>query len=106
MSTTGCRGCWMNWLGGCVMSLDKFEKQLRRQVKEQFGERWPLVAYVVYARVTDPESMSMDESVWVVPEGQREFVTRGLLGAAKAEHEAVNQPVFALSDLEDWDDDE
>lgn len=87
------------------MSLKKFEKQLRKQVKAQYGEKWPLVAYVAYVRVTDPETMTMDESVWVTPDGQREFVTRGLLDAAKAEHEVVNQPVFTFSDIDDdWED--
>lgn len=74
-------------------------------VKETFGEPWPTIAYVVYARVTDPESMTVDQPVWIIPEGQRSFVTRGLLEEALSEHESDNLPVFTFA-VSDDDDDE
>lgn len=72
-------------------------------VEELLGEAWPTVAYVVYARVTDPETMDADQPVWIIPSGQRSFVTRGLLEEALSEHESDNLPVFTYAE---WDDDE
>jgi hypothetical protein len=89
------------------MGVRRFEKELRRQVEARLGERWPLVAYVVYARVTDPESMTHDAPFWLVPDGQRSFVTRGLLEEASSEHEMDSLPTVVYVDVDDdWEDGE
>lgn len=82
------------------------EAAIAEYVKETFGEEWPLVAYVVYARVTDPETMESDSSLWIVPNGQRSFVTRGLLEEARSEYESDHLPTVSFADFDDWDDDE
>lgn len=82
------------------------EDAIAAHVKEVFGEAWPTVAYFAYVRVTDPETMESDTSLWIVPEGQRSFVTRGLLEEARSEYEADHLPVVSFADIDDWDDDE
>lgn len=89
-----------------MSELSALERRIRKVVKARFGERWPLVAYVVYARVTDPETMEYDQPVWMVPDGQRSFVTRGLLEEALSEHEQDSLPAVAFVDVFDEDDDE
>lgn len=81
------------------------EAALAAYVEDMLGEAWPTVAYVVYARITDPEDMTADEPVWVIPDGQRSFVTRGLLEEALSEHETDNLPVFSYAEIDDDDDD-
>lgn len=83
---------------------DDLEAALQGYVEETFGESWPTVAYVVYARVTDPEDMTADEQVWIIPDGQRSFVTRGLLEEARSEFESDNLPVFTFADVDDDDE--
>lgn len=85
-------------------NIRKLEKQIRRQVAETFGEPWPLVAYIVYVRTTDPETMTADEPLLITPEDQRSFVTRGLLEEARSEFISVNAPVFMEADWGDDDD--
>jgi hypothetical protein len=85
---------------------DDLERKIGDYVEETYGESWPTVAYVVYARVTDPESMTVDQPVWIIPDGQRSFVTRGLLEEALSEHESDNLPVFTFAEVDDDGDDE
>jgi hypothetical protein len=80
------------------------DETIAAYVKDTFGESWPTIAYVVYARVTDPESMTVDQPVWIIPDGQRSFVTRGLLEEALSEHESDNLPVFTFAEVDDDDD--
>jgi len=85
--------------------MSDIDKAIAAHVEDVFGESWPIVAFVVYARVTDPEAMTADEQVWIVPDGQRSFVTRGLLEEARSEFESDNLPIFAYADVDDDDDD-
>jgi hypothetical protein len=80
------------------------DKAIAAAVEGILGESWPTIAYVVYARVTDPESMTVDQPVWIIPDGQRSFVTRGLLEEALSEHESDNLPVFTFAEVDDDDD--
>jgi hypothetical protein len=82
------------------------DETIAAYVQDTFGEAWPTIAYVVYARVTDPESMTVDQPVWIIPDGQRSFVTRGLLEEALSEHESDNLPVFTFAEVDDDGDDE
>lgn len=82
------------------------EAAIAAYVEELYGEAWPTLAYVVYARVTDPESMEHDSPVWITPPGQRSFVTRGLLEEARSEYEADHLPVVLFAEADDWDDEE
>lgn len=84
----------------------EMDKAIAAAVEETLGETWPVIAYVVYARVTDPESMTVDQPVWIIPEGQRSFVTRGLLEEALSELESDSLPVFTFAEFEDDGDDD
>lgn len=84
--------------------MSDIDKAIAAHVEEIFGESWPTVAYVVYARVTDPEDMTADEQVWIIPDGQRSFVTRGLLEEARSEFESDHLPVFTFVDIDEDDD--
>lgn len=86
------------------MSHKSLEKHIRKQVTELFGESWPLVAYTIVVRVTDPETMTADEPLLIHPPDQRTFVTRGLLEEALDELKASTAPVFAVADWADDDD--
>lgn len=86
------------------MSMQKLEKQIRKLIEETFGEQWPIVAYVLYVRTTDPETMTADEPLLISPEGQRSFTTRGLLEEATTDFAALNAAVFVDADWGDDDD--
>jgi hypothetical protein len=80
------------------------EDAITAHVQDMMGESWPVTAFVVYARVTDPETMTADEPVWIVPDGQRSYITRGLLEEARSSAEEDALPVFVFSDFDDEDD--
>lgn len=84
----------------------EMDKAIAAAVEETLGEPWPVIAYVVYARVTDPESMTVDQPVWIIPDGQRSFVTRGLLEEALSELESDSLPVFTFAEFDDDGDDD
>lgn len=85
--------------------MSAIEDAISAHVTDLFGEPWPVVSYVVYARVTDPETMTADEPVWIIPDGQRSYVTRGLLEEARSEHESDSLPAFVFSDADEDEDD-
>ena len=85
--------------------MSNFEQALQNLIEEHTGEAWPVTAFVLYAMTTDPETMTLEEPFSYTPEGQRTYVTRGLLEQAKDELTADINAGFAYVDMEDDEDD-
>lgn len=85
--------------------MSAIEDVLAELIAEKTGEVWPVTGYVLYAMTTDPETMSLEEPFWHVPERQREYVTRGLLEQARDELVADVTGTFSYVEVEDDDDD-
>jgi hypothetical protein len=61
---------------------EEFDDALADLLAEQTtgdDERWPVVAYVLIAVTTDPETMTLEELEIITAENQRDFITRGLI---------------------------
>lgn len=84
----------------------KFERALAGVIAKQTGEAWPVTAYVLYAMTSDPETMEMEEPFRFVSEGQRDYITRGLVEQLRDELSAdvVNSLAYVDMDFEDDED--
>lgn len=89
-----------------MSALSEFEQALADLIEERTGEAWPVTAYILYAMTTDPETMDLEEPFWVVPKGQRQYTTSGLLEQARDELKADVMGSFSYVETEDDDDDD
>lgn len=83
-----------------------FEDAVANLIAEESGETWPVLSFVLYAITTDPETMTLEEPFWHTPQGQRVYVTRGLLEQARDELTADVVGSFSYVETEEDDDDD
>lgn len=89
-----------------MSALNDYEDALRALISERTtgdDTPWPIVGYFTYVVTTDPETMNLEEPEWVIPDGQMNFVTRGLIEQARTEFAESTAPVFSSMV---WDDDD
>ncbi|TFC59426.1 MULTISPECIES: hypothetical protein [unclassified Cryobacterium] len=86
--------------------LSDYEDALRALLAETDDDGDPIVAYVTYAVTTDAETGEQEYSNVIVPAGQREYVTRGLLAEATDAVTTGTMPTitFASADYDEDDD--
>ncbi|WP_193510469.1 hypothetical protein [Cryobacterium sp. BB736] len=89
-----------------MSALTDLENALTALIAEHTGERWMTTGYLIYAMTTDPETMTLEEPHWITPEGQRTYVTRGLLEQARDELTADITGAFTYVETEEDDDDD
>lgn len=63
-----------------------------------------MLAYVVFAVVVDPESAEFEEPFMLMADGQRDFVTRGLVEQARDVVVADSVGAIAYVSLDEDDD--
>ena len=86
--------------------LSDYEDALRALLAETDDDGDPIVAYVTYVITTDAETGEQEYPNFIVPAGQREFVTRGLLEHARDEVTTGSLPTITFVTADEDDDDE
>lgn len=89
-----------------MTALSDFENAVAALIEERTGEAWPMLAFVFYAITTDPDTGLMEEPFWFTADGQRDFITRGLLEQARDELTADVVGSFSYVETEEDDDDD
>lgn len=87
-----------------MSALSEFETAMANLVAERTtgdDERWPITSYVCYVVTIDPETMRFEEPVWLLPDGQSEFLTRGIIVTAHNDLNNVQASTYA-----EWTDDD
>lgn len=89
-----------------MSDLNELEAAIEKLIYERTGDTWIPVAFVVYVDLTDPETMQHSEPFWITPDGQRPYVTRGLLTNAAVEMDADTVGSLTYTDWEAEEDDD
>lgn len=89
-----------------MSEMNELEEAIGRYLFDLLGEHWPLTAWVLYGVQTDLESAEFEQPVTIVPEGQRAYVTLGLLEQAQAAAREDSLPSISFVDISDFDEED